>query len=136
MLSTAVTLIAGLLLLFWPASAHQIKSPAGVTVDYSGLLSPATGINCCNKMDCAPAQVTFDGGEGLLIRRLDGYPTVWGDPWFQVDNDVILPFSLDGGWHSASCRSIQSRGASFAHLTHDRRSESFLAGPVRAAPSA
>ena len=40
-----------------------------------------------------------DGREGLLIRRLDGYPTLWGDPWFQVNDDVILPFSLDGRWH-------------------------------------
>jgi hypothetical protein len=98
MLSIAVMLVAGLLL-FWPAAAHQITTPAGVIVDYSGLSSPATGSSCCNKMDCAPAEVTFDGGEGLLIRRLDGYPIVWDDPWFQVDHDVILPLSLDGGWH-------------------------------------
>lgn len=98
MLSIAVILVAGLLLC-WPAAAHQIVTPAGVMVDYSGLSSPATGMSCCNKMDCAPAEVIFDGGDGLLIRRLDGYPTVWDDPWYQVDHDVILPFSLDGGWH-------------------------------------
>lgn len=98
MLYIAVILVAGLLLC-WQAAAHQITTPVGVTVDYSGLSSPATGDSCCNKMDCAPAEVSFDGEKGLLIRRLDGYPTVWGDPWFQVNADVILPVSLDGGWH-------------------------------------
>ena len=98
MLSIAMILVAGLVLC-WPAAAHQVTTPAGVTVDYGGLSSPATGTSCCNKMDCAPAEVTFDSGKGLLIRRLDGYPIVWGDPWFQVDAKVILPFALDGGWH-------------------------------------
>jgi hypothetical protein len=98
MLSIAVMLISGLLL-SWPAASHQIATPAGVTVDYGGLFAPATGASCCNRMDCAPAEVTFDGESGLLIRRLDGYPTVWGDPWFPVDPTVILPLSLDGGWH-------------------------------------
>jgi hypothetical protein len=73
MLSIAMILVAGLVLC-WPADAHQVTTPAGVTVDYGGLSSPATGTSCCNKMDCAPAEVTFDSGKGLLIRRLDGYP--------------------------------------------------------------
>ena len=117
MLSIAVILVAGLLLC-WPAAAHQITTPAGITVDYSGLLSPATGVSCCNRMDCAPAEVTFDGGERAVdpaARRLSdrlGRPVVPGRP------RVILPFSLDGGWHMCKLPRDPGRGASFARLTH------------------
>lgn len=94
-----VLAVWGLCPLVRAALSHEIASPAGVIVNYGGLKSPKTGQSCCNQLDCAPAEVMFDPERGLMIRRLDGYPVIWDDPWYEIDKAVVLPIQLDGMFH-------------------------------------